>query len=91
MMNRHGFRRNKKIILVEGSGFCFGVKNAIKKAKEARIELSKDIFTLGDIIHNKAVVKDLNEKGIIAVCTDEIDALEHGSNIVVRSHRETRR
>lgn len=86
MMNRHGFRRNKKIILVEGSGFCFGVKNAIKKAKEARIELSKDIFTLGDIIHNKAVVKDLNEKGIIAVCTDEIDALEHGSNIVVRSH-----
>ncbi len=47
MMNRSGSKKDKTIILVEGSGFCFGVKNAIQKAKRARAELDKEIFTLG--------------------------------------------
>ena len=89
-MNRSGSKKYKKIILVEGSGFCFGVKNAIQKAKKARSELGKEIFTLGDIIHNKVVVEDLNDRGITAVCEDEIEKLKKGSNIVVRSHGASR-
>lgn len=90
MMNRSDSKKDKKIILVEGSGFCFGVKNAIQKAKRARAELDKEIFTLGDIIHNKVVVEDLNEQGITAVGEDEIETLKRGSNIVVRSHGASR-
>ena len=35
----------------EGSGFCFGVTTAIKKAEE---ELAKgnELYCLGDIVHN---------------------------------------
>ena len=56
MITRSDSKKDKKIILVEGSGFCFGVKNAIQKAIRARAELDKEIFTLWYIIHNKVEV-----------------------------------
>ena len=40
-----------QIEIDEGSGFCFGVTTAIKKAEE---ELAKggSLYCLGDIVHN---------------------------------------
>ena len=42
---------NLTIEIDEGSGFCFGVTTAIKKAEE---ELAKgnELYCLGDIVHN---------------------------------------
>ena len=44
-----------RIEIDEGSGFCFGVTTAIKKAEE---ELAKGgiLYCLGDIVHNSREV-----------------------------------
>ena len=71
-----------KITIVEGSGFCFGVQRAMEMIEKAYQE-GKRFDTLGPIIHNPFVVKELEEKGIRAV--ESIDETEK-SMIVIRTH-----
>ena len=78
-----------KITLAEHSGFCFGVKEALKKA-ELTIEENKGkdvrIYTCGPLIHNKSVTDELQNKGLgIVGCPEEA---EEGSIVIVRSHGE---
>jgi 4-hydroxy-3-methylbut-2-enyl diphosphate reductase len=52
-----------KINLAKSSGFCFGVKRAIRIALETAKTNSK-IEMLGDIIHNEDVVRKIEKAGI---------------------------
>jgi len=52
-----------KINVAKSSGFCFGVRRAIDIAGELAGG-KKDVYVLGDIVHNSFVVKELEEKGI---------------------------
>lgn len=66
-------------------GFCFGVKNAVDSAIKALDEEGK-IYSYGEIIHNKDVVRLLSDKGLIVIddlekSIDKIDA-----NVLIRSH-----
>ena len=49
--------------IAENSGFCFGVKRAIKIALEAA-QGNHEIVTLGPIIHNPQMVEKLASEGI---------------------------
>ncbi len=51
------------VILAKSAGFCFGVKRAVDLVTE-KIEEGGTIYTLGPIIHNEEVVKDLASKGV---------------------------
>lgn len=55
--------RAKRVILAKGTGFCFGVKRAIEMA-EAALEKKGPIYSLGSIIHNRQVVRDLASRGL---------------------------
>jgi 4-hydroxy-3-methylbut-2-enyl diphosphate reductase len=70
----------------EGSGFCFGVVNAIRKAEE---ELAKGetLYCLGDIVHNSREVERLKELGLITINPDEFKAL-HNAKVLLRAHGE---
>jgi 4-hydroxy-3-methylbut-2-enyl diphosphate reductase len=76
------------ITVAEHAGFCFGVKNAIKLAEE---ELEKagpngKVYCLGPLIHNKEVLKELGEKGLVtAECPDDVP---EGSRVIIRAHGE---
>lgn len=75
-----------KVILAKHSGFCFGVQKAIEKAFEEMDNSQKqnqDIYSLGPLIHNKQVVDDLQERGLILA--DTIDEIHSGS-VIIRSH-----
>ncbi len=49
-----------KIFLVNSSGFCFGVKNAVHKTIKLTKENPQNIFyTYGDLIHNPQVIEKL--------------------------------
>jgi len=78
-----------RVKLAEHSGFCFGVKEALKLAEQT-IEENKGndikIYTCGPLIHNKTVTDELQDKGIGIVNSPE-DA-EEGSIVIVRSHGE---
>ena len=43
----------------QNSGFCFGVVRAISKAESALQELSGEVCSLGDIVHNRMEVQRL--------------------------------
>ena len=49
--------------LAKKTGFCFGVKRAVKMAEEALLR-KRPIYSLGSIIHNEQVVRDLSKKGL---------------------------
>jgi len=76
-----------KVEKSEYSGYCFGVKRALKLARKALLqnpEIKKKVFTLGSIIHNPGVVLELSQNGLISV--NDINDIEKGALFVVRSH-----
>jgi 4-hydroxy-3-methylbut-2-enyl diphosphate reductase len=77
-----------KIKLVTSAGFCFGVKRAVNLAVKAAEDCpDQPIYTLGPIIHNPQVVKNLEAKGIHPL--DSPKDVDHGI-IIIRSHGVTR-
>ncbi len=72
-----------EIIKVESAGFCFGVKRAVKKAIEASEKFKgSKIYTIGPIIHNNDVVRDLERRGVKVAEDFNIK----NSVVVLRSH-----
>lgn len=70
--------------MAKHAGFCSGVKKAVNTAlNEAGIGTK---YTIGPLIHNEHVVKDLREKGIIPV--ESINEVSEGT-IIIRSHGVT--
>lgn len=72
--------------LAEHSGFCFGVRRAIQMAIDAKRE-DGDVCTLGELIHNPEIVRDLARQGI-EPCADA-QAI-HGKTVIIRSHGAAR-
>jgi 4-hydroxy-3-methylbut-2-enyl diphosphate reductase len=68
--------------IAERAGFCYGVRLAIDKAKQAREE-GKDVTTLGQLVHNQGIKADLAERGIRTA--DLADQVE-GGTLVIRAH-----
>ena len=75
-----------KIEIDSGSGFCFGVTTAIRKA-EAELERTGVLYCLGDIVHNAGEVERLRKKGLITVDHDEFAKL-HNVKVLLRAHGE---
>ena len=69
-----------------GSGFCFGVTTAIKKAEE---ELGKggQLYCLGDIVHNGMEVERLHHAGLVTINHEEMEKLHH-AKVLLRAHGE---
>jgi 4-hydroxy-3-methylbut-2-enyl diphosphate reductase len=71
-----------EVRIAERAGFCYGVRLAIDKAKQAR-EQGKDVTTLGQLVHNQGIKDDLAARGIRTA--DLADQVE-GGTLVVRAH-----
>ena len=79
------YRRLKKNIkLAKHAGFCYGVKRAVETTKKINIEnRDKEIFVLGELIHNSHVINELSNLGIHTV--DDLPNNNSGV-CVIRSH-----
>ncbi|MGL5152679.1 MAG: 4-hydroxy-3-methylbut-2-enyl diphosphate reductase, partial [Clostridium sp.] len=75
-----------KVILAKNAGFCFGVQRAVEEALKIQRQYNKKIYTLGPLIHNNDVVTYLEHNKIFSVDLKEIDTLDKGEVIVIRSH-----
>lgn len=71
----------------KGSGFCFGVVRAITKAEAALKELGGEVFSLGDIVHNRVEVQRLEGLGLRSVTHDDMERLS-GRHLFIRAHGE---
>lgn len=74
------------IKLAENAGFCFGVKRAVEEAVKHKEQFHKNIYTLGPLIHNNDAVQFLSQKGIYPVELENLDQLNEGDVIIIRSH-----
>lgn len=74
-----------EVILAKSAGFCFGVKRAVDTVYE-QIGTGRHIVTFGPIIHNEEVVKDLEEKGVEVIETEEELKNLRDATVVIRSH-----
>ncbi|MCM1028715.1 MAG: 4-hydroxy-3-methylbut-2-enyl diphosphate reductase [Pseudoflavonifractor sp.] len=70
-----------------GSGFCFGVVNAIRKAEE-ELEKGGSLYCLGDIVHNSDEVARLSRRGLVSISHSDLDTLPVGSRVLLRAHGE---
>ena len=75
-----------EVIVAKTAGFCFGVRRAVDQVYEQIEHGQGPIYTLGPIIHNEEVVKDLEEKGVVVL--EDSDSLEHSGQgtVIIRSH-----
>ncbi|MCF6183247.1 MAG: 4-hydroxy-3-methylbut-2-enyl diphosphate reductase [Bacteroidales bacterium] len=75
-----------KIEIDKNSGFCFGVVKAIETA-ESELQENKTLYCLGDIVHNDAEVKRLEDKGLITISREEFKKLKD-VKVLLRAHGE---
>ncbi len=69
--------------IAKKAGYCFGVSRAIEIVENG-IKKNKKIATLGPIIHNKSVIKALEEKGVRVINSPE--EAKEGETVIIRSH-----
>ncbi len=77
---------NYQIEIDNGSGFCFGVTTAIKKAEEELAKGTK-LYCLGDIVHNGMECDRLKRLGLITINHDDMEKL-HDVKVLLRAHGE---
>mgnify|MGYP001777310740 CR=1 FL=1 len=75
-----------QIEIDSGSGFCFGVTTAIKKAEE-ELACGKTLYCLGDIVHNGKECERLRRMGLVTINHDDLESL-HGVKVLLRAHGE---
>ena len=75
-----------QIEIDNGSGFCFGVTTAIKKAEE-ELAQGGTLYCLGDIVHNSMECERLREMGLVTINHDDLREL-HDVKVLLRAHGE---
>ena len=75
-----------QIEIDNGSGFCFGVTTAIRKAEE-ELAAGTRLYCLGDIVHNGMECERLRRMGLVTISHDEMSRL-HGVKVLLRAHGE---
>ena len=76
-----------KILIAKTAGFCFGVNNAVNTVYEQLKNTDNRIYTMGPIIHNEQVVKQLSTLGVKVA--EDVDFLEAPGIVVIRAHGVT--
>ena len=78
-----------KVELAKSAGFCFGVEKAVNTVYEEAKKGNDIVYTLGPIIHNEEVVKDMKKRGVKAVKIEDLASLPKGT-VIIRSHGVSR-
>lgn len=78
---------SQNIKLAKFAGFCYGVKRAVDTAKKLKAENpDKNVYILGELIHNTDVINELENLGIKTI----YEVPKSGDGIcIVRSHGES--
>ncbi len=71
------------INVAKTAGFCFGVNRAVDIVYDL-LDKGEKVCTLGPIIHNMEMVRELEERGCTAV--DRVEDCPKDTTIVIRSH-----
>ena len=75
-----------EIRLAGTAGFCFGVSRAVDTVYREAEHSGGPVYTYGPVIHNEEVVRDLEEKGVrVLHSEEELEKISEGT-VIIRSH-----
>ena len=72
-----------EIIVGRLAGFCGGVTNSVNKTNKL-IEEHGSMYCLGELVHNKQVVDELEAKGVTFV--ENLSEIPFGNKVIIRAH-----
>ena len=65
-----------EIKVAASAGFCFGVERAVKEVyRLADSPENGRIFTVGSLIHNPHIVRELEGKGVRVISKDDFESV----------------
>lgn len=76
-----------EVVVGKLAGFCAGVNNAVQKSNEICNEI-KNVYCLGELVHNREVVSELEEKGMKTI--EDINEVPNDSTVIFRAHGVTK-
>jgi 4-hydroxy-3-methylbut-2-enyl diphosphate reductase len=76
--------RPKQVVLAAPRGYCAGVDRAVISVEKALETYGPPIYVRKQIVHNRHVVENLEERGAIFV--EELDEVPEGSTVVFSAH-----
>ena len=78
-----------KVLLASPRGFCAGVERAIEIVNRALEKHGPPIYVRHEVVHNKYVVNNLKNKGVVFV--DEISQIPKGNVVIFSAHGVSQR
>lgn len=86
-----------EIKVAASAGFCFGVERAVREVyRLSESAQNGRIYTVGSLIHNPHIIKELEEKGVKVISSDDFEAVAASASemspctVVVRTHGVSR-
>ncbi len=73
-----------EVIVSPITGFCFGVKRAMRLIDEGLGDGGRTIYSIGDVIHNSQAVEALKSRGVKPVSS--MEELSEGDTLIIRAH-----
>ena len=73
-----------KVIPASSAGFCWGVRRAVECASATAEKTRGTVYTDGPLIHNPAMIRDLEARGVRVASAPE--TLPEGSTLIIRAH-----
>ena len=77
-------KKNKQILLVSPRGFCAGVTRAVDVVLETLEKYGSPVYVKHEIVHNKYVIKDLEQKGTIFI--EDIEKVPSDRPLIFSAH-----
>ena len=74
----------KRVLLAAPRGYCAGVDRAVVAVDKALERYGAPVYVRKQIVHNKHVVSELEQRGAIFV--DEVDEVPEGAHLVFSAH-----
>ena len=73
-----------EIIVGKNAGFCFGVKRAVEGTM-SEIKDKNKIYCLGELVHNRKVIEELQNKGV-KIIDDLFSLKKEKAKVIIRAH-----
>ena len=77
-----------QIELANPRGFCAGVERAIQTVEEALTRYGIPIYVRHAVVHNRSVVADLSERGVVFV--EDLDEVPDKATVILSAHGVSR-
>ena len=77
-------RRPRSVVVAAPRGYCAGVDRAVVTVEKALETYGAPVYVRKQIVHNRHVVEDLEQRGAIFV--EELDSVPTGSTVVFSAH-----